>query len=111
MQVRYIVSMAGNGVDYPAFEKDKKGNWVYYDVSELEAVNLINADMAVAKDDKEYTTASAKVETLKAQKVKADQLAKDLLILEDLKAEKVKLTTELKELNARIAEVEATQKA
>lgn len=110
MKIRYIVSMSGASQTYPAFEKDNKGEWVFYDVDKLEGVNLVNAEYAVAKDEKEFKEALAEVETLKAKKEADKKLAEDIAELDNLKEKEKTLSDELKEVKARIKAVETATK-
>lgn len=110
MKIRYIVSMSGASQTFPAFEKDNKGDWVYYEVDELEAVNLINAEYAVAKNDKEAKEAIAKIETLKADRIKAKKMADDIENLDKLKERAANLQAELSEVTAQIEAVESVLK-
>lgn len=110
MKIRYIVSMSGLDVSYPAHEKNKAGHFVYYDCQDLEAVRLIDAEIAVPKDEAEYVKAKANIEALQAEKEKNDKLAKDLANLETLKEQRIFHHGEFKRLDAEIKEVEALQK-
>lgn len=106
MKIRYIVSMSGASETFPAFEKDNKGEWVFYDVDKLEAVNLINAEYAVPKVEKEFKDALAEVEELKAKKEADKKLAEDILNLDTLKARKEELENELLDVESSIERVE-----
>lgn len=110
MKIRYTVSMSGADSTFPAFEKDNKGEWVYYDVSDLEGVNLVDAEYAVPKVKKEYEDAKKNVDTLKAEKAAKEKLEKDAAELDGLKEREAKLKEELKDLSGRIKAVEAAIK-
>jgi DNA repair exonuclease SbcCD ATPase subunit len=110
MLIRYIISMGGATQSFPSFEKDNKGEWVFYDVDELEAVNLINAEYALPKVKKEYEDASKRVDELKAKKEAEKKLAEDLAKLDTLKARESELKAELKEVTASIKAVESAVK-
>lgn len=97
MKVRYIVSMSGKDATFPAFEVHKNGNFVYYDVEDLEGVNLIDAEMAVAQNESDYTKAKAQVEALKVKR----QKEKDLSEIDNLKQRQELLKSELKELKQK----------
>ncbi len=106
MKLRYIVSMGGMTASYPAFETDNKGEWVFYDVEKLEAVNLINVGYAIAKNEKEFKDALAEIEELKAKKEADKKLAEDILNLDTLKARKEELENELLDVESSIERVE-----
>jgi len=106
IKIRYIVSMSGASDTFPAFEKDNKGNWVYYKVDELEAVNLIKAEYAIPENQEEYETALAKIEELQSKKEADKKLAEDIAELDDLKNRESELLDELSEVQSRIERVE-----
>ena len=110
MKIRYIVSLSGADATYPAFEKDNKGEFVFYDVDKLEAVNLINAEYAIPKVQKEFDEAKAEVEKLKAKKAADLKLAEDIANLDTLKEREAELKAELKEVAASIKAVEVAVK-
>ena len=116
MKVRYIQSVGG-AEPRPANETHKNGKWVYYDVSDYEAVRLIDAEIAIAENDADYEKAKANYAALEAQKKQQAQIKETL---ENLKPMKVELDSkkeqykalgaEIKEMDARIKAAEATIK-
>lgn len=110
MKIRYTVSMSGKDATFPAFEKDNKGDYIFYDVDKLEAVNLINAEMAVAQKEDEYKKALAEIEKLKAEKEAKKKLDEDLAKLEEMKSRELELKEELRDLTSRIKAVESATK-
>ena len=110
MKLRYIVSMGGMTASYPAFETDNKGELVFYDVEKLEAVNLINAGYAVAKNEEEYKDALAEIEELKAKKESEKKLADNIANLDALKAKREQLNNELSIIEESIKEIEIVKK-
>lgn len=109
MKIRLIVPLGG-AVTYQALEKDNGGEWIYYDFDKLEAVNLVNANMAIPKVKKEFETALKEIETLKDEKNAKAKLSKDIENLEVLKETRVRLEKELSEVADSIETVEAALK-
>jgi hypothetical protein len=105
LAIRFIVSLGGD-VPYQAMEKDKKGNFVYHDFEAIQALRLIGAEYATPKDIKEYEKLLGEIETLEAEKLAKDNLAKDIENLDELKAKRDSLTSELEEIEESIQTVE-----
>lgn len=106
MRVRYIKSLSGAVQTYPAFEKDEKGEWVFYEVDELEAVRLIDAEYALAEKETEYKKAKANVEVLLKDAENKRIIAENAEKLESLKVQRDTLTAQLAEINSTISIIE-----
>ena len=105
LKIRYIVPLGGK-ICYQAFEKDKKGNFVFYDVEVLEAIRYINADYATPKDKAEYEKLLLEVKIFEADKKAKEKLFEDIKNLDSLKERKEKLSLELEDINKSISTVE-----
>lgn len=110
MKIRYIVSMSGSEKSYPAFEKDKTGEWVYHEVDDLQAIRMVQLERAVPKNQKEFETAKANIEKLEAEKQAKLELAENIKNLDEMKQREVALKEELKELTAKIKATELAVK-
>lgn len=106
MKIRFLVSMGGVGQNYDALEKDNKGDFVYYDFSDSEAIALINDGIAEPKTKKDYDSAIEKIEALKVEEEKSKKLSELNADLESLQEEKEQLTNRLLEIEKSILEVE-----
>ena len=110
MKIRYLVSMGGIDQSFPSFEKDFKGDWVYYSVEDIEAVNLINLEYAVAEKEAEYKKAKDNLEKLKAEKDAAIELSENIKNLDEMKLKESSLKDELKIISEKIKTVETALK-
>lgn len=118
MKIRFIVSMGGVGVEYPALEKDKKsGAYIWHEFSDYEAVRFIDADMAVYENKAEYEKAKGNYSALETQKKAAIEISETLKNLDGLKVDfenkkeiYKNLGAEIKEMDAKIKAAEATIK-
>lgn len=106
MKIRYIVSMSGSDKSFPAFEKDKTGEWVYHDEDDIQALRMIELERAVPKNEAEYKKVKANIEDLKAKKKSELELSENIAKLDEMKAEEVKLKAKLKELTSTIKATE-----
>lgn len=110
MKIRYLVSMGSVDKSYTAFEKDNKGEFVFYDVTEYEAVTLIDAGIAIAEKETEYKKAKDNFEKNKAEKEVNDRLIRNLAIKDDLVARKEVLEAELSQINDDLEQIEKETK-
>lgn len=110
MKIRYLVSMGGVDKSYTAFEKDNKGEFVFYDATEYEAVTLIDAGIAIAEKETEYKKAKDNFEKNKAEKEVNDRLIRNLAIKDDLVARKEVLEAELSQINDDLEQIEKATK-
>lgn len=116
MKIRFLVSLGGVGIEYPALEKDKKsGKYVWHDFSDYEAVRFIDAEMAVYENKAEYESAKANYAALSAKKKHDSEISETVKNLSSLKSElKIKkdsymvLGAEIKDMDAKIKAAEAT---
>lgn len=106
MKIRYIVSMSGATATFPAFEKDYKGDYVFYDLDDYEAVRLIDAEMCVAKNEKDYIKAKENYESLKAENERKKIIAEKINKLGEMKEKRDSLKNELDELEKEINLIE-----
>lgn len=105
MKIRFTVSMSG-AVSYPAFEKDKAGEWVFYDFEDEEALRMVELERAVPQDKKKFDEVKANIEKIKAKKQADLELSENIKNLDVMKAREVELKNELKELTSKIKETE-----
>lgn len=105
MKIRYIVSMSGSDKSFPAFEKDNKGDWVFHEVDDLQAIRMVELERAVPQDKDEFNEIKSNLDELKAKKEKELKLAEDIAQLDELKARKVELESELEEVSQKIDSV------
>ena len=110
MKIRYIVSMSGANKSYPAFEKDKTGEWVFHDVEDVEALRMVELERAVPKSEAEFKKVKDNIEKIKAEKQAQLELAENIKNLDEMKERKVVIEAELKELTAKIKETETAIK-
>ena len=102
MKIRYIVSMSGAKKSYPAFEKDKTGEWVFHEVEDVEALRMVELERAVPKDEKEHQKVKANIEEIKAKKKAQLELSENIKNLDELRDEKFNLTSKLEEVSEKI---------
>ena len=105
MKIRFTVSMSG-AVSYPAFEKDKTGEWVFYDFEDEEALRMVELERAVPQDKKKFDEVKANIEKIKAKKQADLELSENIKNLDVMKAREVELKNELKELSSKIEETD-----
>jgi len=110
MEIRYIISMSGIDIDYPAFEKDKSGEWVFYEVDDIQALRMIDNNVAVPKDEKKLLEVRKNIDVLKAKKQAEIELAENIKNLDEMKAKEIELKAELKELSSKIKATETAVK-
>ena len=105
LSIRYSVPLGGE-ISYQAFEKDKKGNFVYYDVEALQSLRYIGAEYAVPKDKALYEKMLLEIKTLENEKLAKEKLADNIKNLDSLKQKEEQLKKELSEVSASIKTVE-----
>lgn len=110
MKIRLLVSMGGNNVTYVGNEKDKKGSFVFHDFDDLEAIRLVEADMAVPADEKEFEKIQSQKKKLEDEKQAKKELAENIENLEALKVSRDDLKSQLEEIEASINSAEAALK-
>ncbi len=113
MKVRYLVSVGG--AEPRQAEEKIKGKFVYYDVSDYEAVRLIDAEYAVPENEAEYTKAKANQKALDEAKARQHEITETLKnldvikgIFESKKKQYSDLGAEIKEMDAKIKQAEAS---
>jgi len=105
LSIRFIVSLGGV-VSYQGLEKDKKGEFVFYEFDTIEALRLIDADYATPKSKADYEKAKANIQQIQDEADEKQRLIDNIENINELKLRKEALELELAEVTANLDSAE-----